>query len=128
MDAAVSEYSRRTLEVSLRDSAVARLLVEGKLPSEPCSQLQLGPSGNIAEDPVDLSSKGRLQAALVNLPVGAMASPPSTPAASKSVLSPPPNGVKIDGHEPTVEVRNLIHVSYLCYWCNQSPPLTYPNI
>ena len=101
MDVAVTEYSRRTLEGSLRESAVARLLVEGKLPPE---NVPMSPAGdnpeNGSNDPVDLSSKGRLQGTLAALPIGANV----TSSAPPSVLSPPPNGVTIDGHEPTVEV------------------------
>jgi len=100
MDAAVTEYSRRTLEGPLRESAVARLLVEGKLP--PDIATTVSPSSDNGNDPVDLSSKGRLQGTLSTLPIGAIGSTPPPPA--KSVLSPPPNGVTIDGHEPTVDV------------------------
>ncbi len=47
----MTDYSKRSLDGPLRDSAIARLLVDGKLPPE---------AGTSMDDPMDLSAKTRL--------------------------------------------------------------------
>ena len=124
---AVTDYTKRSLDGPLRESTVARLLVDGKLPPEPGHVMS-------SDDPVDLSSKSRLLSSHVTQMSTHAQSPPRHPLIKPEPMenAVPDASVEVLRRNMSKEMEMLRNdcvtgtdrgeISWKCHYCPYMAP------